>query len=248
MSETVASATEPNSDPNVKAWSPKLIAFSIASIVGLALGAIIVGAINPFFPFENLPELGISPSPELVKKHIAATYAFHSMNLGLNLGLMGLCFGIAFGSITAQRNRPLATVAGGLGGLVAGVLAGYLVGLYVAKAFIASADQSLVESTLIHFSSWLGILACVVLIVGYSQAGMTKAAAYLVAGIVAAMLLAVAYNLVTSILFPKANLLSVIPSTVNERIVWILVCSLTVTCGLYFGLKDKPATATEARG
>ena len=218
-----------------KRWSPNLLWSVVACIVGGLIGCGLVRAIDPFFQFESLSELGISPPPELIAKYNAAQIAFWSSNYALNFGLIGLSLGLTVGLITTRINRILSGLAGGVGGLLGGALAGYVLGIFVAKALIASEDQSLVQSALLHFAIWASMFAPIILIVGFAQDGPVNAASYLTVGIVAPFVVSVVYTVASSMIFADANLIKLIPQSSLEQGVWVLVCSVGLGTGLYFG-------------
>lgn len=222
-------------------WAPSLGASLLACILGVGVATLLIHGIDPYFKFADLPELGISPSAELVLKHNAAQHAFYSQNLSLDLAVLGLCLGLAVGIITSTQRRIVAGLAGGVAGLVGGALAGYFVGIQVAQAVIISADQSLVQSTLLHFAAWAGILALLMLAVGSVHSGFRSSLDQLLIGLLLAFIVACAFNVLSSAVLTGSNLLMVIPQSLTERLVWLGITSTVLGLSLYFFLKPKPS-------
>ncbi len=222
-----------------KTWSPTFAASLVACFTGCLIGGALIQAIDPFFKFAELPELGIAPKPELVKKFQDATVAFWTNNYATDFGLLGLSLGGAIGLLATRRRRILSGLAGGFGGLLSGAAAGFAIGIFVAKSVLLSSDQSLVQSTLFHFSLWASLTACVLLIVGYVQQGWRVAFECAVIGVVLGLAVSVVYNLLSSVIFANSNLLMLLPSSTVERGVWLLICSSVLGIGLHFGLRTK---------
>lgn len=240
MSDIENKTTSASSAP--KSWSPKLFPSLVACITGSILGLILVQCFDPYFKFADIPDLGISPPPELIKKYNDAQIEFWSYNYSLNFGVLGLCIGVLIGLVATGVRRIPSMLAGGLGGLLGGSASGYLIGVFGAKSLIASANQSLVESAGMHFALWSAIFGLVLLFIGLVQDGPIRAAGYLLLGIIVGLAVAVVYNILSSIVFANANLLKLIPESKSERIVWILACSIILGLGLHLGLRDKNPT------
>ena len=208
----------------------------IACVIGGFVGCAIVHSIDPFFKFANIPELGISPPPELVKQYNAAKLAFWCNNLALNFGLLGFCLGSGVGFISTQVRRIQSAIVGSVGGMLAGATAGYLSGMVVTRTLIASEDQSLIQSTVLHFALWASVFATILLLVGFVQSGPIRALNCALVGIVVGLVVAVFYNILSSLIFPQTNLLTLIPESRFERFIWILSCSIVFGMGMHHGL------------
>lgn len=246
MSDQVSAAVaQTTSSTTSQIWSPKLIQSLIACVIGGFVGCALVHSIDPFFKFANIPELGISPPPELVKKFNAAKLAFWCNNLALNFGLLGFCLGAGVGFSTEVRRIP-SVIAGAVGGMLAGAVAGYLSGMVVARTLIASGDQSLIQSTLLHFAQWSSMFATILLLVGFVQSGPIRALNCALVGLAIALVVAVFYNILSSLIFPQTNLLTLIPESRFERFIWILSCSIVFGMGLHHGLnRMRPSNPTK---
>ncbi len=222
-----------------KTWSPTFAASLVACITGCLIGGALIQAIDPLFKFAELPELGIAPKPELVKKHQDATVAFWTNNYAVDFGLLGLCLGSAIGLLSTRRQRILSGLAGGFSGLLSGAVAGFAIGIFVAKSVLLSTDQSMVQSTLYHFSLWASLAACVLLMVGFVQRGWRGAFEGAAMGMVLGLAVSVVYNLLSSVIFANSNLMMLLPSSTVERGFWLLICSSVLGFGLHFGLRAK---------
>jgi hypothetical protein len=225
--------------PPASSWTPSLGMSLIGCLLGTLVGMGVIHAIDPYFPYANLPELGISPPPELVAKHHAARIEFQTRNYGLDFGLMGLILGGCVGLIATGVRRVPSAIAGGIGGALGGAISAYIVGGYVAQAIIASADQSLLQSSAMHVPVWASIFGVALLMIGLVQASPVKAISYGVIGAVAGSLAALAHNLVTPFIFGSANLLYLFPDSLSQRITWALLCSITLGLMLHLGLRDR---------
>ena len=235
-----------SSAPLPSTWNPGLFSSLLGCCLGGLVGMGVVNAVDPYFKFPPLPELGISPSSELVQKHHAAQIEFHSSNLSLNLAIVGLCLGLAIGCLTTRRHRFISSLLAGIVGAMAGALSGYLMGALVAKAIIASANQSLLQSTLYHFACWGAMVTGIVTLLGAIQGGVKRLPDLLVIGLLLGLCVALVYNIVSSALFSGSNLLLVIPASMTERGLWILITSITFGLGLHLLLRSKPSLKTEA--
>lgn len=231
VSEPMTSTTEN--------WSPNLFPSLVACIAGCVIGYAVVHSVHPFFKFADIPELGISAPPELIKRYNDAQIAFWANNYALDFGLLGLCIGSTIGFITTRLRRIPSWLAGLVGGFVGGAIAGYIIGIFVAKALIASANQSLIQSTGFHFAIWASIFASILLMVGWVQDGAIRSAAFVLNGVVVGLAVAIVYNIASPLIFAHANLLKLIPNTSLERVVWILTCSIVLGLGLHLGLGNR---------
>ena len=165
-------------------WAPALQSSLLSCVAGSLVGCAIVHAVDPFFKFAQLPELGLSPSPELLKKYHDATLAFWTSNYALDFGLLGLCIGSTIGLFSTRTRRAASSLAGSLGGSVGGIISGYILGIFTAYSIIRSEDQSLVHSATMHFAIWASMIACILFMIGYVQDGLVHSLNYVVIGIV----------------------------------------------------------------
>ncbi len=235
MSSDTTSVADASPSASKDHWSPPLVLSIVACMLGGLITGTVIHAKAPFFQFANLPELGINPPPELVAKFRAATYEFWTMNYLVEFGLVGLCLGAAIGLSAPNSNRAVSTIAGALSGLVSGAAAGYLVGRFIAAAVLASADQSLLHSVGYHFAIWGSILGCILLVVSSLQVGVLPGLNYLLLGIGSGFVVAVAYNLISSLAFSTANLNRLVPDTLDQRMVWAIACPAIAALAIHFG-------------
>lgn len=238
-------AISPNSNdgssPNAICWYPNALGSCVACTLGTVISGFLIHFLDPFFPFAQLPELGISPSSELVQKHVSAQRAFWSSNYAFDFALIGLCVGVSLGLITTKQRRIAAGSAGALGGLLGGLLAGYFLGFAVAKNILESVDQSLVRSTAYHSAAWAAMLVGLVFAIALVQNGIGRALNALPVGLLVGLVVASVYNIVSSVCFSAGNLSQLIPSSIVEQVFWVAVCSITSGLGLYFGLRPRAA-------
>lgn len=230
-----------------RAWSPGLGASIAACVVGGLVGAGVIHAIAPVFPYADLPELGIAPPPELVAKHRDATLAFWSQNFAIDFAILGLCLGAAVGCVADRNRRVAAIVLGAVCGSIGGAIASFVLGRFIALAIIQSADQSLVQSTIFHFIAWSAMLAPALAAIGFLHRGIIAAPSFALGGIGLGVLAAVTYNLAFSVAFSQANLLMLVPVSLTERIVWGAVCAAAVGLGLSLGSRTRQVALDSGR-
>lgn len=217
-----------------------MLATTVSVALGMLVGGWSIHAIDPFFPFADLPDLGISPPPELVERFRSATFAFHSQNLAVNLGLMGLTMGLAIGLGTTHYRRWISGICGALCGASGGAITGYFLGMQVASAVIESADQSLVQAATVHFASWAGLLVPISIVVGSLQDGVQKALLnYAVLALLLSVIGGVCYIICGSLFVPETNLLFPIPKNLAGRAIWLLCSGIPLAIGLGLGLRDR---------
>lgn len=204
----------------------------VGGVLGGVIGFLVLNATHPFFPFEELPELGMTPSAELVKQYHQAEYTFRSSNGAVDCGILGGCLGLLMGIFAVQR-RALGAIVTGVVGLAFGAIAGFVIGRLVGNALINSVPQTLAQSAFYHGTVWgsigVGVGACVAL--------LNRSSAFLntsIFGLVGGVLGAIVFNIVAPIVAPAANLSILTPETAAERGVWI--GSAAVCIGLFVGL------------
>lgn len=221
------------------AWKPSLSKSVCAALIGGAIALASIHWLYPVFPRAPLGELSISPTEEDLRIHLQAAIDFRSRNCAVVFGLLGLCLGLSFGWMTTLRRRVASALSGGLAGVVAGIVAGYIAGYFLALALSASENQSLVQSTLFHFSVWAPVLVAVWVGIAAVQGPISQALPHALTGLLAALVAVTLYGLVGTILFPKANLLYLVPGSLAERCAWMISCTLVAGVGLHLGLKPK---------
>jgi hypothetical protein len=218
-------------------WSPTVSLSVLACVIGSAFVLSFSILCTPVFRYPNLPELGISPKPELVEKHHAAQYEFQTHNNALNFALIGCCYAIPFGFLTSIRNRVVVALITGLATGIVGGIAGYLAGWFIAGETIASNDQSLVVSALLHAAVWVPIALGLSVTANYMNGNRKNTIGAVVVGVLSGLAVAFAYNVLFSALFSGVNLLSLIPVGTFERVVWCLGCSIVLGLGIAMGLQ-----------
>jgi hypothetical protein len=218
-------------------WAPGALLCIAACLLGGALGCLLDSVISPVFPFPALPEVGLSPKPELVKQHSDAQYAFRCNNGAVSFAVIGLCLGAAFGFGSTRIRRSLSAIAGGLIGGLAGAASGYAAGVFVAKSFVDSTQHSLLESTGIHALVWVSIATGIAFSVGLIQSDRTSALKAAFVGGIAGLMASLFHNIVSSVAFPSSNPAILIPESLVERFVWIVGCTVVLGAGISFGLR-----------
>ncbi|MEZ6133886.1 MAG: hypothetical protein R3C53_03140 [Pirellulaceae bacterium] len=241
---SVAANSPVSSTPTTGYWSPGLQAATLACIGGGLVAFFVIRSLHPYFAFADLPELGIAPSEEMVAKHIAATQAFWAHNYALDFGVLGLALGAVIGAVATATRRIPSCIAGAASGLVGGAAAGYGAGLMVARTIRLSADQSLVNSTLLHFAVWGTVCGLIVFSISCIQAGVMRALNNLVIAILLGLGIAALYNLGTSLIANSYDLTFIFPTTLVHGLVWAITCSAMLGLGLHFGLRPAPASKT----
>ncbi len=225
--------------PNIGQWRPSLMSCVLGCIIGALISTGVVHSIDPVFSYADLPELGLSPSPELQAQHNAAQVAYYSQNYGLNLAIIGACVGIGFGVSAAIRQRMVSGLLGGIGGAIAGGAAAYLIGMFVAQSLNTSEDQSLIKSALFHGILWGSIGFAVVGPVTSVQSRRLPLVSTIMVGLISGVVVAIAYNVLFSLLFSDANLLKLIPATLTERVAWSTGCGALLGISAHYGLQQS---------
>ena len=229
------------SDSAEQSWQPSILLSLVAGTLGGVVGFFILYALHPFFPRPELPEMPQYPSEELRALYRDAELNFHFQNGAFNCAILGGCMGIVFGLFTGRSSkRILSAIFGMVLGAIAGGLAGGGIGYKVATDINSSTQQTLLLSSLYHFTLWvvIGIFVFAALAVcnDLKQMGSVVISAVL-AGIFASL----AYNVVSSIMFPTANLSLITPESTTQRIVWM--ASGCLSLGLCLGLGFRKSNA-----
>ncbi len=213
------------------------VAFCLAAGILTLVGLL---ATFPVFPLPDLPELGLSPSAEVLKLHSDAQLAFRSRNYAVVFGMLGLLMGVACGMATSQGKRLPSALAGGLAGSLAGAIAGYFAGTAVAGILSSGENQSLVQSGIWHFVVWAALAACIAFVIGFIHGGFKLAVTGGLIGLLSGIFVSLAWNLVGSIAFSKSNLIYLMPEKTVERIVWICASAAVLGAALSIGFKPAP--------
>ncbi len=213
-------------------WRPHPLLGIVVCIAASGLAYLVIDWAHPLVPMEDLPDMGPYPSAEMVARYNAAEYAFQTSNGAINCSILGALVGLLVGLVTSSR-RCCGGVVACIAGVLAGAVGGYIAGYFTAGAIIKAAEQSLLQSVGYLSIAWGLIAACVcgVLACIHSKSQILSG---IVIGIVVAILGALAYNMVASILFPMSNLVLITPKESGERLVWAL--SFGTALGLGVGL------------
>lgn len=231
-------------EASARIWRPHPILGLLSCVLAAGLAYLVVERIYPVFAFEDLPEMGPYPSAELTAQYAAAEYAFQSSNGAVNCAILGALVGLFVGLFTST-NRVAGGIVGALAGVVAGAAGGYIAGYLSAAAVLKAAAQSLLQSVGYLSIPWglIGAFVCGAIAALHNKSQILSA---LVIGIVVAVLGALAYNMITSILYPMSNLVLTTPKASNERLIWALSFGVALGLGVGLGFRSaKPPVAKD---
>ncbi len=200
-------------------WQPALVPTLIACLSTAMLTAFVIHTIDPVFKFPNLPELGLSPSVELVEQHHQAQIDFRQRNYATYFGIGGLVIGAGLGLVTARKRRLLSTVLAAVATGAAGALAAYLTGLQVAKYENLHSDPTLSETVVLHVSVWVPLCAVACFCVALLHDGIQSAIFHGVIGATAGLLIALVINIAIPFLFTFSNLILLVPTATPQRFI-----------------------------
>lgn len=219
-------------------FQPRAVATVLAGVVGGGLGFLVIHWLHPLHPLPQLPELGAYPSAALLEQHTIAETEFRSFNGAMDCGILGGCLGLLVGLVASTRRRFLTAAAAGASGALGGALIGFVVGQVVAYGINHSWQQSLLYSTVYHALIWgvIGIAVNGAVVATQNPRQMMGA---ILAGIIGGVLGALAYNSLSSIMYPMSNLSIITPVTASERLLWIMTCVISLSLCLVFGLRRK---------
>ncbi len=219
------------------AWAPSLPLAAVAALIGGLIGFAIVQPLDPIIAHADIPELSLSPSDEEIEEFIQAKVDFYGGNYAVDLAIIGACIGLVFTGLTVPRMKvPSAILSAILGALGGGAMA-YYAGQTTGIELAFSKDQYLTTAAMLNFGIWGGMGVGIALGAGPFQGGAAATVKAVLAAVIAAILLVVVYVLVASIVFSGANLINFVPVSFTERLVWIVVSSLTFGAAMSVGLK-----------
>ncbi len=250
MSDSSVTQQDASGLKTTDSWQPGLLSSIVACLVGGAVTFAVLLKLHPLFTLPELPELGMYPSPELIKQYQEAYSEFGSKNGAVDCAVLGGCMGLAFGLLTANGKRVVGSIAGAVSGVLAGSAIGFFVGMQLASDFNGGTNQSITLATMYHFAIWGGICLVVFSAISlmYKRKNLSNAiAAALIGGLFASAV----YNVISGIMFPtmRSFVPSITPTEMNNRILWIACCSLTVGlclgCGTAYA-KLRPETGKAA--
>lgn len=224
-----------------RSWQPSILLSVIAATLGGVVGFFILYKLHPYFPRPELPEMPQYPSEELRALYRDAELNFHSKNGAVDCAILGGCLGLLLGIFTS-RKRVLSAIAGTTLGVLSGGIVGAGIGYRVATDINSSAEQSLLLSSLYHFAIWgaIGILVFTAIAVFHDLKQIGSA---IISGILAGVFASLAYIVVSSIMFPTANLSLVFPEPSTQRFVWIASGCLALGLCLGLGLRTPKTPA-----
>lgn len=228
-----------------QSWEPKFGGLFASCALLAVWMLVVVFAVYPFFPMPSLPEQGISPKPEIVKLYRDAGTAFYTRNYAVLFAGTGLILGALLALLTTQK-RMASTVLASIVGTAFGALSGYTMGYYVYLAIAASTDQSLVQSSLFHFLLWAIPVSGVVLAVSGLHNSPGNLGKQTIATLVIVLIAAVGYGMISTLFFPNANQLLLVPDSTSERVVWAISYPMMIGIGLLFGLKISSSPKHES--
>ena len=160
--------------------------------------------------------------------------------------------GLALGAVGATRNRMSAiavSIIGGavggavfasIGGFVLGLIASLLIGInWETIRFIGFHVDPLVQTTLLQCTIW----ACVGIGIGFGCTLVTCSFGRIVKGIqggmIGGLLAGIVHSVVAAIFFSGSNAFDFVPRHLTERIVWAVICGLSICYGLVFLLANR---------
>lgn len=220
--------------------TPALIGSLIAATIGLSILAFTF----PFFAMASLPDLGLSPSAELLQRYMAAQLDYRLQNYTVAFAIWGAVLGVCIGLATLSNKRTLAAILSGVAGSVGGAVAAYFTSGAVGRAIETSANQSLLQSGSLHFAVWGAIGAGIGLAIGLVHKGSVASISGGLVGMLAGLFVAAIWNVLGSIAFSNSNLILLLPEPMVERIVWGCAGSVVLALGISMGLKpaaEKPS-------
>jgi MFS family permease len=224
-----------------RSWQPSVLLSLVAATLGGAVGFLILYKLHPFFPRPELPEMPQYPSEELRALYRDAELNFHFKNGAFDFAILGALLGLLFGLFTGRSSkRILSAIFGMVLGVIAGGLAGGGIGYRVATDINNSTQQTLLLSSLYHFTLWaaIGIFVFAALAVCND---LKQMGSVVISGVLAGIFASLAYNVVSSIMFPTANLSLITPDPTTQRIVWM--ASGCLSLGLCLGLGFRKSNA-----
>ncbi len=219
-------------------WQVSIPLALLACLVSAAAGEALAHLLYPSFPYAKLPEVGYNPTPELAAKHRAAEHDFQSLNAAVTYAILGGCFGLLVGALTANGKNLRAALAGGIGGTLAGAVTGYLVGHLVADAILSNTPKSMGWTVLVHFLIW-GQIAAVSFAAIASMYGRQHILKALIIGEIGGLVASLLYNLAASNVFPMDNLVLLMPETTEHRYLWAFSLILVLGASLIIGFRGK---------
>jgi hypothetical protein len=229
-------SVETNTLPNFLVWQAGFFLTFIVCVCGGAAGGAIVHQLHPLFAIEDLPQIGLGASAELVQQHRDATFGYRSKNYGAEMAIIGLGLGVALGATSRNPKRFLAIFVGGLAGVLMGAVLGFFAGRFVAHTIFQNQQQTLQDSIGLQASVWGLLLASIVWFVATVHVGPTRAVGYGLVGLFAGVIVAITQFLVSSLMFPASNPLFIVPEESSERLYWMVAFPIVSGLILAFGL------------
>ena len=236
---TAASANSPD-------WQPpplSLLGFALLSSLGIFA---LTSWMYPFVDLPPLPEMGISPRPEVLSLHEAENYKFYTRNSSILFASIGAILGLALGLVAGQRRRWAAVLSGSVGGAALGAIGGFAAGVLLNRTLWLSENESLVRSFGIHFAAWAPANVGAVGGVALQHNRFAKAISQGLRGLLSSLLVVAGYSLFASILFPDANLTYLYPYNRSVQISWSFLCPLLAGVGLMTTLRRAHPTPSKA--
>lgn len=222
-----------NADPALThtGWSPSAAATAIACFLGGLAGLGIVTAIEPVFPFPNLPEVPLQPSAKdlpLIAQHQVARGNYYSHNYAISFAILGGCMAAAVAIMTTKTRKLASLLAGSVLAASAGAAVSYFVGRPLGVGIEQSKGFTIVEAGQLHLSVWLAMVVGLAFGIGWMQAGWTQALKAALSGLVAGGLAITVYLIAASVLFLSDNLGLLIPLSSAHKAFWLASCTLVL--------------------
>lgn len=217
---------------------PSLRSCLLACILSSSLGALFLIAATPVFQLTYTKELGISPSAEEIRKYKDAVYLYWVSNYCLDFAVLGTILGFCVGLLTSASGRLKSAVVGSIAGASFGAITAFLASGYLVESILSNADQSLVFAVALNGSVWGGLFGAIAFAVSMTRTSFLSSINGLLAGVLSGFIGAIAYLVVFSFAFPKADLTHLVPTASLEKVIWLLIFTPILAVGLYFAAKD----------
>jgi hypothetical protein len=224
-----------------------LRAFSV--LVAGILGWAVLQAAHPVLRMpKELAAVTILSPPEKVRQMMEFRRKADLWNPIMAMGLFGAAVGgsLAVGRGLAARSKPplmLAAILGALAGAAFGCLGGWL-GHLVSQMPKPAGPAPLLTNIELHLAVVMAMAGGIGLGIGALGGTWRGALAAIVAGLAAGALAGMAYPILAALLLPNANVESIIPEHLPERLLWILLIAGALGITLSAGKRGACADAT----
>ena len=250
-SESAAGRNPATLEPH---WLWSTLALGVAG----GLAAVAIHFIDPVVLMpEDLGPYPMSPSPEYVQQYNAGVLNMATKNTALYMGLISTTAALAL-SLTCMNRLGLRGAACWVGtALFAGCLGGYLAGWLAAQVQLSGTEpiqwlgivlDPMVQSLLIQALAWslvgIGLLAGSALGAG-NTSGIGRVIGH---GLYAGCGAAVLFELISSFVFPGANLSHVVPAKLPVKLAWVGCACLMLILAMVVGSRQKKVSSQSEVG